>query len=160
MGTRGNYIFRYKGKYYVFYNHWDSYFDGLGDLIVKELRSWTAADFDNAKKLLEGFGVLEKNNGGDNNESLMKALTNPTKYCLNGGKNFEGLMKTLNNPTQYCLDDINDDAKRGLDCEYVYILDFDRNLFICRWDSDTKMQAYRLTDIPEHWMDLLAVDEE
>jgi len=139
MGTRGNYIFRYKGKYYVFYNHWDSYFDGLGDLIVKELRSWTAADFDNAKKLLEGFGVLKKSNGG---------------------KNYEGLMKALNNPTNYCLDDINDYAKRGDWCEYVYILDFDRNLFICRWDSDTKMQAYRLTDIPESWMDLLAVDEE
>lgn len=69
-------------------------------------------------------------------------------------------MKTLNNPTNYCLDDINDDAKRGCDCEYVYILDFDRNLFICRWDNDTKMQAYRLTDIPEYWMDLIAVDEE
>lgn len=139
MGTRGNYIFRYKGKYYIFYNHWDSYFDGLGDLIVKELRSWTAADFDNAKKLLEGFGVLKTNNRG---------------------KNYEGLMKALNNPTNYCLYDINDYAKRGDWCEYVYILDFDRNLFICRWDSDTKMQAYRLNDIPEHWMDLLAVDEE
>lgn len=139
MGTRGNYIFRYKGKYYVFYNHWDSYFDGLGDLIVKELRSWTAAEFDNAKKLLEGFGVLEKNDGR---------------------VHFDGLMKTLNNPTNYCLDDINDDAMRGCDCEYVYILDFDRNLFICRWDSGTKMQAYRLTDIPEYWMDLIAVDEE
>jgi len=139
MGTRGNYIFRYKGKYYVFYNHWDSYFNGLGDLIVKELRSWTAADFDLAKTLLEGFAVLKTKNRGNN---------------------FEGLMKALNNPTQYCLECVNTDGSGGSDYAYAYILDFDRNLFICRWDSDTKMQAYRLTDIPESWMDLLAVDEE
>ena len=37
MGTRGQYGFFYKGKYYLFYNHFDSYVDGLGIKIFKEL---------------------------------------------------------------------------------------------------------------------------
>ena len=38
MGTRGLFGFYYKGKYYVVYNHYDSYPSGLGVLIVKELK--------------------------------------------------------------------------------------------------------------------------
>lgn len=37
MGTRGKYGFYYNGKYYLFYNHFDSYVDGLGNKILKEL---------------------------------------------------------------------------------------------------------------------------
>lgn len=37
MGTRGYIGIRYKGKTYYFYNHWDSYPDGLGAAIVREL---------------------------------------------------------------------------------------------------------------------------
>ena len=38
MGTRGLFGFYYKGKYYVAYNHFDSYPDGLGAAVVAELR--------------------------------------------------------------------------------------------------------------------------
>jgi hypothetical protein len=34
MGTRGIYTVIYKGKYYIFYNHSDSYPEALGQLIV------------------------------------------------------------------------------------------------------------------------------
>ena len=37
MGTRGIYGFFYKGKFYCFYNHWDSYPRGLGVTLLKEL---------------------------------------------------------------------------------------------------------------------------
>ena len=38
MGTRGLFGFHFRGKYYVVYNHWDSYPSGLGYIIVKELQ--------------------------------------------------------------------------------------------------------------------------
>ena len=37
MGTRGVFGFFFHGKYYVFYNNWDSYFSCLGQAIVNEL---------------------------------------------------------------------------------------------------------------------------
>ena len=37
MGTRGYLIFKYKGIYYVIYNHWDSYPSGMGAATVKVL---------------------------------------------------------------------------------------------------------------------------
>lgn len=38
MGTRGLFGFRYKGRYYLMYNHWDSYFSGLGIDLLKEIK--------------------------------------------------------------------------------------------------------------------------
>ncbi len=37
MGTRGLFGFKWKGKYYLAYNHYDSYFDGLGIDLIKEI---------------------------------------------------------------------------------------------------------------------------
>lgn len=37
MGTRGLLFVRFHGRYYVYYNHWDSYPEGLGDAIVQEI---------------------------------------------------------------------------------------------------------------------------
>ena len=38
MGTRGLFGFRYKGRYYLMYNHWDSYFSGLGVKLLQEIK--------------------------------------------------------------------------------------------------------------------------
>lgn len=40
MGTRGLYGFYYKGRYYLMYNHWDSYPRGLGMKVVCEIADW------------------------------------------------------------------------------------------------------------------------
>jgi hypothetical protein len=138
MGTRGNYIFRYKGKCYVFYNHFDSYFSGLGEDIVRELKSWTAEDFELAKVLLERF---------------------PSEVWDDASTTFDGLMKVLKNPTGYCIEAINGVDYGGQ--EYTYTLDFDRNLFIVRWierDGPEK-QRYRLNNIPGDWVSLTCADE-
>lgn len=39
MGTRGYYIIKWRGVYYVFYNQWDSYPSGLGRILVFLLRN-------------------------------------------------------------------------------------------------------------------------
>ena len=47
MGTRGFYVYKWRGRYYVYYNHWDSYPSGLGKVLVstiptdpEEFRQW------------------------------------------------------------------------------------------------------------------------
>jgi hypothetical protein len=37
MGTRGLLFIRWKGRYYIYYNHWDSYPEGLGKAIVEKI---------------------------------------------------------------------------------------------------------------------------
>ncbi|CAH1764233.1 23323_t:CDS:1 [Entrophospora sp. SA101] len=41
MGTRGLYCFLYKGKYYIIYNHWDSYPEGLGETLLEQLQGFS-----------------------------------------------------------------------------------------------------------------------
>ena len=55
MGTRGFYCFRYKGLYYVIYNHWDSYPDGLGETLVNQLRNLDPQDL---RSLLENIIIV------------------------------------------------------------------------------------------------------
>ncbi|KAL2837900.1 hypothetical protein BJY01DRAFT_258208 [Aspergillus pseudoustus] len=37
MGTRGLFFIRWKGRYYAYYNHYDSYPEGLGEAIVEKI---------------------------------------------------------------------------------------------------------------------------
>ena len=37
MGTRGFKIIKFRGRYWIFYNHWDSYPDGLGQALVDDI---------------------------------------------------------------------------------------------------------------------------
>ena len=136
MGTRGNYIFRRNGKYYVFYNHFDSYFRGLGKAIVDEIRSWAAVDFDLAKALLDGFTT--------------------DMISEDGGDGFKGLMEALKNPRTFDLIHIGETTIPAFDIEYTYTLDFDLNQFIVSWSNENgrPKQRYRLTDIPEDWVSL------
>lgn len=37
IGTRGFQIIKFKGRYWIFYNHWDSFPDGLGNSLVESI---------------------------------------------------------------------------------------------------------------------------
>ena len=39
MGTRGLRIIKFRGRYWVFWNQYDSYLDGMGDSLVKSIPS-------------------------------------------------------------------------------------------------------------------------
>lgn len=140
MGTRGNYVFRYKRKYYVFYNHLDSYFSGLGDDIVKELQQMKPEDFDKIKVLIEN---IKQRDGYDG-------------Y----GSNFEGIMCALLNSDTYRLEEIIDcEPENDLFIEYIYILDLDNDVFKVKyWGPNDTVQSnrFRLSNIPNDWKDYVA----
>lgn len=37
MGTRGYYCYRFRGRLYVYYNHWDSYPTILGKFLIENI---------------------------------------------------------------------------------------------------------------------------
>ena len=120
---------------------------GLGADIVKELRSWTAEDFENARAFLDNFSTIKMNGEGHS---------------------FKGLMEALRTPLNFYVDDVNTTGpSMNTDSQYWYTLDFDRNHFVVQWieyatDYSAKIltQRFRLTDIPEDWIDLTGAKDE
>lgn len=52
MGTRGYIVHRYRGRYYIRYNHFDSYYEVLGVGVVAGIPS----DKEEYQSTLEGSG--------------------------------------------------------------------------------------------------------
>lgn len=133
MGTRGLYIFRYKNKWYVFYNHWDSYPCGLGTDIIKELKT---IDFERVKELLI---LITKDNAEIE------------------GLNFEGLMKALENPYDYDIRYIGEGqpTNKTFDIEYEYTINLDYEMFEVSYYSEESgsynTQRFDLHAIPDNW---------
>lgn len=59
MGTRGLVFIRCNGRYYVYYNHYDSYAEGLGEAIVAEI----PADAEQYEGKVKNRLLLDKANG-------------------------------------------------------------------------------------------------
>lgn len=135
MGTRGLYIFRYKNKWYVFYNHFDSYPEGLGESIVAELKT---IDWEEAKRLIEAIGEADvrSRDGSCKCKGLMDALTQPSDYVL------EGIL-------EHAPD------SRAFDWEYAYTINLDANMFEVRYYSDAteseNTQRFQLDAVPANW---------
>ncbi|KAI1305420.1 hypothetical protein F5Y03DRAFT_355827 [Xylaria venustula] len=137
MGTRGNIVYKWRGRYYIYYNHYDSYPSGLGKRLVIDVPSnpdqyqqWLQCQRDTysdlAKKLEAVFTVVSMNNSaGDNNHD------EPEDH---------GLQKW---PDFFPPD--ND-----LFIEWIYVIDLDREIFgiqgVC---------FYHLADIPPNFEDLM-----
>ena len=133
MGTRGYYCLCWKGIYYVFYNHWDSYFEGLGEGIRKELAKMTREDFERLKANLEKFGEKDI-------------------FKCGKRKGFESLMAAAEKPTEYELVYITEMTPRlEYDREYLYIVDLDDELFSCETVHYNEYIEWDLHDIPENW---------
>ena len=146
MGTRGYYVIKWKRLYYIFYNHWDSYLEGLGADIVKELRELTEADFDKIRSAMEGLKY------------------DPIYECIKK-KGYEGLMKLAENPNDYDLQDITKTPpESGGDIEYVYIVNLDVETFQVHFKQYTSAEIgnfeweqidweFPVKKIPENWIE-------
>jgi len=156
MSTRGLFIFKYKGKYYVFYNGHDSYPDGpygLGARLIANLKKLTREDI---YKLLEQFLLLLDDRKEEHNESgetdfisIENALTRP--YCYY--RFFIRDKEPKKNLVVRNIEDINWDLH---DMEFVYIMNFDQELFTIKETYFNFQIHYRLFNIPDDWDDLCA----
>jgi len=139
MGTRGLYVFKVQGIYYIFYNHWDSYPSWLGESIVEELKT---VDLISLRNLVLDLDVDDVWTGNDSN-----------------WLNFEGLMLAVQNVKQYKLLSITTDDPNTMtddyDAEYVYTVDLDEAVFKVKNGADGQVTKFKLTDIPTYWKDLL-----
>jgi hypothetical protein len=144
MGTRGRYVFKFLKKYYVFYNQFDSYFSGIGDMIVKELANYKLEDFEKMKAKLSIIKRSDINDGS--------------------GSDFEGVMCALENPDKYRLIEItNCEPDNDSDIEYIYILDLDHDIFKVKYigyDNCIDCNRFRLSAIPRDWMDFVRDPED
>ncbi len=140
MGTRGYYVFKYNGIYYVFYNHFDSYYSGLGEDIVSELRGLTKENYDEIKSALEK--ISEKDIGKEGSW---------------GSSTFQGMKKAALHPEKYALRYFGEKKpKNDLFIEYIYMVNLDTDVFVVyHYDQQFK---HPLRAIPRDW--ICAVGEE
>jgi hypothetical protein len=102
MGTRGYYVYKYKGKYYVFYNHYDSY--DLHDWILNDLKKCTKEDFIKMRLLLD---IL------------------PERTTFNDSSSYKNIMYALESQCEYFISDTI--PRTDIFIEYVCIIDLDNN---------------------------------
>ena len=131
MGTRGFYGFRYKGRYILFYNHWDSYCDGLGNQILDELRKFTEEDW------ITLMSILKKH---------LRTGTLKEEMEITEGKNFEGLMKAATDPAEYAIAYVGRELSPPyMMTQYTYIIDLDKKFLRVFANEDTfKFSLYEL----------------
>lgn len=154
MGTRGVFGFYYKGKYYVVYNHYDSYPEGLGKDLIDELKHAIALDqLCVWKVLLSQINVVSDATPPTQEDieilvsyTDLKVGTRSVNdwYCLLH-KCQGSFIKTLH--SGYIYNHVDD--KNGLPEweEYGYIVDFDNKKLLFH-DHD-KIYEYPLDALPK-----------
>ena len=138
MGTRGYKIIRFRGRYWIFYNHWDSYPEGLGQWLVdsipadpEQYQKWLQSQRDAfAKKdaLLHQILTVQHD---DMRKLLSDEPHKPVFYAA-----FDEKLQA-NAPPHYTS------AFNDLYIEWVYTIDLDREVF-----SIDNGAHFRLDQVP------------
>ena len=147
MGTRGYYVFKYNGIYYIFYNHYDSYFKGLGQKIIDDINQIIKTN----KNWLE---ILTK---------LISQIEQQKTENEDGEIHFTNIMDSLENPYNFAYHTSSYEPSNGpgSDIEYIYIIDLDSIKFIIiPQDRDYyNSKVFKLTEIPKDWIKICTVDD-
>lgn len=153
MGTRGLFGFYYRGKFYVVYNHWDSYPEGLGAQIVAELKRAVQAN-----RLGEWIQLLE-------HLKIVSSTVPPTQEDIEKLRPYTDLKVSNQSPTDwYCLlrgcqgsltsvlecgyldNCVNDQGVPHWE-EYAYIVNFDTQK-LDFYAGNELVKSFAFTDLP------------
>jgi hypothetical protein len=133
MVTHGYVSFKYKGIYYTFYNHSDSYIAHLGNLVVKEINDMIKYNkIEEYKNRLLRIPLIEQDTDGDNHFHSF----NDSIYHYDCFRYYT--------------------SKYEPHSEYVYIIDFDRNKFKIEIYNEN-IYNFNLRDIPYNWTEIIEV---
>ena len=150
MGTRGYRIIKFRGRYWIFYNHWDSYPDALGQWLVDSI----PADPEQYQKWLQSQRHLFAKWDSLLNE-LLTIQPEDMRKLLSGEPHkavfyaaFDERLPT-NAPPGYTSSVKDDDSW----IEWTYTIDLDREVFTV--DDGAH---FTLNKIPGTWMEALSQD--
>ena len=129
MVTHGYVVFKYKNIYYTFYNHSDSHFEGLGDMVVNEI-----------------YDMINKNKVDYYKELLLRIPLKSNEYGELYIYEFEWLLQYPEH-YQYFT------SKNEPSSEYIYTIDFDTNKFIANRYCQN-IYSFNLYDIPLDWYEI------
>lgn len=139
MSTRGYFVFKYKGKYYIFYNHHDSYPNmpnGLG------------------YKFIQGFKMLTREQIIEYIEKMIKLLID---YEIDESNwishDFVTIEDAFLNPTEYKVIIQYEEPFIDLFIEYIYIIDLDDNKYKMISSENTRL-SFNLNNIPEDFVEI------
>ena len=150
MGTHGLRVFKFRGRYWIFYNHYDSYLEGMGDSLVRTIpintdgyQKWLLAQrefFNKWNTVLETMLCIQP-------EQLLKI----------DAEGFSGL------PWHEAFDErmdeepTHDPGSLDEDIDFMYLIDLDLEVF-----SIDHCAHYRLDKIPQEgeWMRAIFEDDE
>jgi hypothetical protein len=140
MGTRGTWGVKWQGKEYLFYNHFDSYPEGLGQEMLRTLQMVT---IDQIKKAIENAVVVEHEGEAteeqferykkiiaklgdtvpDEAQAKLYGRTTRTWYLLL--RDYQMMPEVYLSGTMPFWPLENEFIEDGLFCEFGYVLDLD-----------------------------------
>jgi hypothetical protein len=165
MGTQGLYGFYYNGKYYLVYNHYDSYPDGLGNNLIDEIKYALETNrFEQWKRLLIACKVVTDDDVPTQNDiDMLRNFTNLSVssqktddwYCLT--REIQGsFISILDSGYIYTDEHYKNKLVGDIFIEYSYVLDFDQMIFkIYTSDGFINSIKLNLDTLDNDWSDLL-----
>jgi hypothetical protein len=157
MGTRGLFGFKFRGVYYLIYNHFDSYPSGLGKDLLNEIkRAITEGRLDEWKDKVVALQGVARND--EPTEAAIQKLrpyidvtvsTQSTRdwYCLLRGT--QGSFEKVLDAGYFINEHTPDQLTRDLFIEYAYVLDFDDNVLNCYASGAGLFQTIGLSEIDD-----------
>ena len=153
MGTRGYRIIRFRGRYWIFYNHWDSNPHGLGQWLVdsipadpEQYQKWLHSQRDFFAKwdsLLNEILTIQP-------EDMRKLLSDEPQEAVFFAA-FDDRLQA-NAPPCYAPGGIDG---HGYNIQWAYTIDLDREVF-----SVGDGAHFTLNEIPGLWDEVLFIDRE
>ena len=145
MGTRGLIGFYKKKVTKAIYNHYDSYFSCLGQLIVDHINEHIKNDMnwvETLKKLLDKVKLIEKEQDGE--------------------IHYQNIITSLKDFEDYAYHTSEYEPVTDIFIEFIYIIDIDMMKFkvIPTNTESYNRKVFKLTSIPKNWDKFCTVDPE